>query len=192
MLDRLREHIAEHQRAVDALATDEALQQRLCAAARLTATALAAGGKVMLCGNGGSAADAQHFAAELTVRLERERKPLAAIALSTDTSAMTACANDYDYSQVFARSVAALGRQGDVLIALSTSGNSPNVLKAARAARELGIAVVAFTSSAGGAIADTCDLLINVPATRTMRVQELHEILLHAWCDLTEEALFGE
>ena len=192
MLDRIGEHIAEHQKAVEALAADTALQQRLCAAARLTAAALASGGKVLLCGNGGSAADAQHFAAELTVRLERERKPLAAIALSTDTSAITACANDYDYSEVFSRAVTALGRKGDVLIALSTSGNSPNVLKAANVACEMGIGVVAFTGSRGGAIANACDLLINVPATRTMRVQELHELLLHAWCDLTEVALFGE
>jgi D-sedoheptulose 7-phosphate isomerase len=143
-------------------------------------TALISGGKILLCGNGGSAADAQHFAAECVARFERERIPLAAIALTTDTSLLTATANDYGYQHVFARQVRALARAGDVLFAVSTSGNSPNVMLAAEAARRLRCHVVAFTGQGGGKLAELADTLVAIPSTRVARVQELHELCLHA------------
>ena len=156
--------------------------------------ALSAGGKILACGNGGSAADAQHFAAELVNRFEVERPPLAAVALTTDTSTLTSIANDYDYVQVFEKQVRAIGRRGDVLLAISTSGNSPNVLSAIAAAHELGIGVVALTGRGGGKIAaalDPADVNICVPHDRTVRIQEVHLLALHCLCDGIDFQLFG-
>ena len=156
--------------------------------------ALSAGGKILACGNGGSAADAQHFAAELVNRFEVERPPLAAVALTTDTSTLTSIANDYDYVQVFEKQVRAIGRRGDVLLAISTSGNSPNVLSAIAAAHELGIGVVALTGRGGGKIAaalDPADVNICVPHDRTVRIQEVHLLALHCICDGIDFQLFG-
>jgi D-sedoheptulose 7-phosphate isomerase len=141
--------------------------------------ALLAGGKILLCGNGGSAADAQHFAAECVARFERERAPFPAIALTTDTSLLTATANDYGYEHVFERQIRALARPGDVLFAISTSGNSPSVLFAAQAARQLRCHVVGFTGRDGGKLATLADTLIAVPSTRVARIQEVHELCLH-------------
>lgn len=172
-----------------------ALSAPIEAAARLMAASLAAGGKVMACGNGGSAADSQHFAAELLNRFEKERAPLAAIALTTDTSTLTSIANDYAYDQVFAKQVAALGRAGDVLLAISTSGNSPNVMAAMQAAHARGVRVVALTGKGGGKMAALLrpdDIHLCVPADRTARIQEVHLLTLHCLCDGIDALILGE
>ena len=161
----------------------------------LLAESLRAGGKVMACGNGGSAADSQHFAAELVNRFERERAPLAGLALTTDTSNLTSIANDYAYEQVFSKQVRALGRRGDVLIAISTSGNSRNVIEAMRAAAELGIRTVALTGNGGGKMAALLgedDVHVCVPHKTTARIQEVHLLTLHCLCDLVDLQLLGE
>jgi D-sedoheptulose 7-phosphate isomerase len=167
----------------------------IAAATEAMTMALKAGGKIMACGNGGSAADSQHFAAELLNRFERERPPLAAIALTTDTSTLTSIANDYHYDQVFAKQVRGLGRSGDVLLAISTSGNSPNVLAAMTAAREQGIRVVALTGKGGGRMAAALsadDIHLCVPADRTARIQEVHLLVLHCLCDGIDALLLGD
>jgi D-sedoheptulose 7-phosphate isomerase len=153
--------------------------------------ALRSGGRVLACGNGGSAADAQHFAAELVGRFERERAALGAIALTTDTSVVTAVANDYDFSRVFARQVEALGRPGDVLLGISTSGGSANVVAAFAAAKAGGMTTVALTGRDGGAVGAAADIHVNVPAASTARVQEVHRTLLHAVCALIERELYA-
>jgi D-sedoheptulose 7-phosphate isomerase len=165
------------------------------AAIRLMADALRAGGKVMACGNGGSAADSQHFAAELLNRFEKERPPLAAIALTTDTSTLTSIANDYAYEQVFAKQVQALGRAGDVLLAISTSGNSPNVMAAIEVAHARGVRVVALTGKGGGKMTAqlaTDDVHLCVPADRTARIQEVHLLTIHCLCDGIDALILGE
>lgn|SRR5512146_1485634 len=175
-------------------AAAQALAAPIAHAAGLMAQALRAGGKLLACGNGGSAADAQHFAAELVNRFETERPPLAAIALTTDSSALTAIANDYSYEQVFAKQLRALGRKGDVLLAISTSGNSGSVLEAVRAAREIGVRVVALTGNGGGKLAPLLtadDAHVCVPHTRTVRIQEVHLLALHCICDAIDFQLFG-
>jgi D-sedoheptulose 7-phosphate isomerase len=172
----------------------KALATPIAHAIALMAQALQAGGKILACGNGGSAADAQHFAAELTNRFERERPPLAGIALTTDTSALTSIANDYGYEHVFEKQLRALGRKGDVLLAISTSGNSASVLAALRAARELGLRSVALTGNGGGRMAAMLgaeDVHICVPHKRTMRIQEVHLLALHCLCDGIDSQLYG-
>jgi len=161
------------------------------AAAEAMVAALRGGGRILACGNGGSAADAQHFAAELVGRFERERAAMAAIALTTDTSILTAIANDYDYSRVFARQVEALGRSGDVLLGISTSGGSASVLAAFEAARAAGVTTVALTGRDGGRVGAAADIHVNVPAASTARVQEVHRTLLHAVCALIERELYA-
>jgi D-sedoheptulose 7-phosphate isomerase len=164
-------------------------------AVAMMTTALADDHKILACGNGGSAADAQHFAAELVGRFERERPELAALSLATDTSALTAIANDYDYRQVFAKQVRALGRAGDVLFAISTSGNSDNVLAAVQAAHDRGMSVVALTGKKGGKMRDVLspdDIHICIPADRTARIQETHLLVLHCLCDGIDYNLLGE
>lgn len=150
-------------------------------------TALAAGNKVLFCGNGGSAADAQHLAAELIGRFQKERRSLASIALTTDTSILTAVANDYGYDEVFARQVEGLGRAGDVLIGISTSGNSANVVKAALKARDTGMHTIAFTGEGGGKLQDICDITLVIPSKVTARIQEMHILVGHIICELVEE-----
>jgi D-sedoheptulose 7-phosphate isomerase len=161
----------------------------IAAAAEAMITTLRAGGKIMLCGNGGSAADAQHLAAELVGRYLKDRAPLAALALTVDTSALTAIANDYAFEEVFARQVTGLGRPGDLLLALSTSGDSANVVAAVAAARAKGIATIALTGAGGGRLARLADLAIRVPAQRSNAVQELHIAVGHILCGLVEDAL---
>ncbi len=192
----LEERIASHFRdsANLKLAALGALQAPIVQAIELMAACLKAGGKILSCGNGGSAGDAQHFAAELLNRFEMERPPLAAVALSTDTSTLTSIANDYGYEQVFEKQVRALARRGDVLLALSTSGKSPNVLAAVKAARELGMAIVALTGRNGGgmpALLGPGDAHVCVPHDRTARIQEVHLLALHCLCDGIDFRLYG-
>jgi D-sedoheptulose 7-phosphate isomerase len=163
-------------------------------AAALLATTLRQDGKILSCGNGGSAGDAQHFAAELLNRFEMERPGLAAMALSTDTSTLTSIANDYAYEQVFSKQVGALGRAGDVLLAISTSGNSANVVAAAKAAHARHMRVIALSGRNGGRLAAALregDIEIRVPAERTARIQEVHLVVIHCLCDAIDQALFG-
>jgi len=190
---RVASHFADSAKLkLDAAA---ALSAPIARGIELMAGALRAGGKVLACGNGGSAADAQHFAAELVNRFERERAPLAGLALTTDSSALTSIGNDYSYEQVFEKQLRALGRRGDVLLAISTSGNSANVIAAMRAARELGVQIVALTGNAGGKMAALLangDVHICVPHKRTVRIQEVHLLALHCLCDGIDLQLFGE
>jgi D-sedoheptulose 7-phosphate isomerase len=156
------------------------------ATGKLICEALQAGNKILLCGNGGSAADAQHIAAELVGRYEKERRAYPAIALTTDTSALTALSNDYGYDEVFSRQVAAHAKAGDVLIAISTSGKSPSVVKAADKARELGCRTIALSGCSGEPLRSHCDLALVVPSDRTSRVQEAHITIGHLWCELLD------
>jgi D-sedoheptulose 7-phosphate isomerase len=171
-----------------------ALAQPISQAIELMFGALSNGNKILACGNGGSAADCQHFAAELVGRFERERFPLPAIALTTDTSILTAVGNDYSYKEIFSKQVQAFGQAGDVLLAISTSGNSANVLAAVEAALEREMRIVALTGKDGGALAKLltdADVHINVPHTRTARIQEVHLVTIHCICDGIDVALFG-
>jgi len=165
------------------------LRPHLMAAAEATADAVRNGNKLLFCGNGGSAADAQHLAAELVGRLVRDRRPLAGLALSTDSSALTCIANDFGYEEVFARQVEGLGRNGDVLIAISTSGNSPNVIRAVEVAKPMGITTVGLLGRNGGQLAAMVDLPIIVAAEETARIQEAHIFLGHVLCSLVEQGL---
>ncbi|MBL8638090.1 MAG: D-sedoheptulose 7-phosphate isomerase [Alphaproteobacteria bacterium] len=148
------------------------------------------GGKILFCGNGGSAADAQHIAAELSIKLCEPRKAIPALCLSLDPSALTACANDFGYESVFARQIEALGRKGDLLVGLSTSGKSPNIIKAVETARSIGIKTVSLTGENGGPLAPLCDIAIKIPcATSTARIQEMHITLGHIFCGALEREL---
>lgn len=182
----LREHLEAIQSLLDTRLGD------IDAAGRLIWEALKAGNKILLCGNGGSAADAQHIAAELVGRYEQPRRAFPAISLTTDTSALTALGNDYGYEEVFARQVEALGTAGDVLIAISTSGKSPSVLKAADQARAMGCKVIALTGCSGEPLASHCDLAVVVPSDRTSRVQEVHITIGHLWCEMVDANLASE
>ncbi len=150
------------------------------------------GNKLLICGNGGSAADSQHFAAELVGRFEKEKQPLPAISLTTDTSILTAVANDYGYDDVFAKQVKAIGEKGDILFAISTSGNSPNVLKAVEFAREIGMKSVSLTGKDGGKIARISDIDINIPVFSTARVQEAHITVIHIICKIVEDKMLAK
>jgi D-sedoheptulose 7-phosphate isomerase len=183
--DHLARALAEHRETFDALAA--AVGPSLALATRAVIAALRSGGKILVFGNGGSAADAQHFAAELSGRYRGERVPLAGIALTTDTSALTAIANDYGYDEVFARQVRALARAGDVAIGISTSGNSESVCRALAAARAIGATTLAFGGGAGGRMAGLADHAVLVPSTTTARIQEGHALLFHVLCDAIEE-----
>src|ERR671938_209410 len=181
---RITAHFAESAKLKSEAAT--LLREPIARAALLLAQSLAAGGKALACGNGGSAADAQHFAAELVNRFEAERPPLAALALTTDSSNLTSIANDYAWEQVFSKQVRALGRRGDVLLAISTSGNSKNVLEALPAAHDLGVRVIALTGNGGGKMAGALkadDVHVCVPHKTTARIQEVHLLVLHCLCD---------
>lgn len=179
-------NLDEHLRLFQQLA---ALTPDVNEAGRRIAAALAQGGKLLLCGNGGSAADAQHIASELTGRFIHERRPLAGIALTTDSSALTCIGNDYAFDEVFARQLRALGRPGDVLIGISTSGNSANVVKAAQAARDMGVTFVGLLGRDGGALKPLSDVAIVVPSAVTARIQEAHILIGHTLCGLIEHEL---
>ena len=171
---------------MQAMAADGALTQQVMLAVASCVGSLRDGGKLLFCGNGGSAADAQHWAGELVSRFYYDRPGLAAIALTTDSSILTAIGNDYGYDYTFARQVEALGRGGDVLIAISTSGNSPNVLRAAEAAKSRGMRVIGFTGRSGGQLSPLCDTCFRIPSDETPRIQEGHEFLGHLLCALIE------
>ncbi len=176
------------------LSAASALSQPIAQAIELMFSALSNGNKILACGNGGSAADCQHFAAELVGRFERERFPLPALALTTDTSILTAVGNDYSYREIFSKQVQAFGQAGDVLLAISTSGNSANVVAAVEAALEREMRVVALTGKDGGLIGQMltdADVNICVPHARTARIQEVHLVTIHCICDGIDVALFG-
>lgn len=191
-LTRVREHFAESiatkQTAADALA------ESIAAAGELMSNALLSDGKILSCGNGGSAADAQHFSSELLNRFEMERPGLPAVALTTDASTVTSISNDYSYDEIFSKQVRALGKPQDVLLGISTSGNSENVIRAIDAAHERGMKVVALSGRDGGRMAELFeegDVEIRVPATRTARIQEVHLLAIHCLCDLIDTTLLG-
>ena len=193
ILNRIEQHFQDHaaliQKSLDVLA--EPLQQGI----DLLFNTISNNGKVLACGNGGSAADAQHFIAELVGRFERERFPLAGVALNTDTSIMTAVGNDYGFDQVFERQVRALAQPADLLVAISTSGNSTNVIRAIEAAKEYDIPIIALTGRNGGTIGQMLtsnDVHLCVPHERTMRIQEVHILLLHILCDGLDAAILGD
>ena len=190
---RIRRHFTES--ANLKLASVETLGPQIIRACAVMTECLLNDGKILSCGNGGSAADAQHFSAELVGRFERERMGLAAIALSTDTSAITAIGNDYDFSEIFSKQVGALGRQGDVLLGITTSGNSANVLAAAQVAHERGMKIVALTGRGGGRLGELCrpdDVHICVPHSTTTRIQETHILAIHCLCDAIDCTLLGD
>ncbi|KXK06937.1 MAG: phosphoheptose isomerase [Acidobacteria bacterium OLB17] len=182
--DAVTDSISEHRAVFEEF--EQAVGDAIRRSGRLISETFASGGKVLICGNGGSAADAQHIAAEFVGRYETERIALPAIALTTDTSALTALANDYDFERIFARQVEALGRSGDCLIAISTSGNSPNVLAAVMTARSRGMKVIGFTGSKGKRLAGLSDIAIMVPSERTARIQEGHITAAHIICELID------
>jgi len=190
---RIKAHFADS--AELKLAAADIMAPHIARAAGLMTDCLLANGKILACGNGGSAADAQHFAAEMVGRFERERPELPAISLSTDTSILTAIANDYDYAQVFAKQVRALGDSGDVLLAISTSGNSANIVAAADAARERGMRIVALTGKGGGRMGELLgadDVHLCVPHDVTARIQEVHLLTIHCLCDAIDASLLGD
>jgi D-sedoheptulose 7-phosphate isomerase len=193
LVHRITQHFRDSaQVKLDAV---ETLAEPIAQATELMVKSLLASGKIMACGNGGSAADAQHFAAELLNRFERERPPLAAIALTTDSSTLTSIANDYRFEDVFAKQVRALGQPDDVLLAISTSGDSQNVIEAIHAAHDREVRVIALTGKDGGRMAGLLqadDVHICVPATRTARIQEVHLLTLHCLCDGIDTLLLGE
>ncbi len=200
---RLPTHIGKHmddrvlahfQESIAVKQASESLAPQIEKAAQLMLQSLLNDGKVLSCGNGGSAADAQHFSGELLGRFERERPGLPAVALTTDSSTLTAIANDYQYEDIFAKQVRALGQSGDVLLAISTSGNSENVLRAVTTAHSRGLKVVALVGRDGGTIAQSLnsgDVELRVPADRTCRIQEVHLLIIHCLCDLIDVGILG-
>ncbi len=192
-IEKIRGHFEESlETKRDAMAS---IIPAIAEAGQLMVDSLRNGGKILSCGNGGSAGDAQHFSAELLNRFEIERPGLPAIALTTDSSTITAIANDYAYQDIFSKQVQALGGAADLLLAISTSGNSPNVVRAVDAAHEREMKVVALTGRDGGAILgalETTDVEIRVPAERTARIQEVHLLVIHTLCDFIDSALFGD
>ena len=185
-------HLRRSQQAVERAAADEKFIATTVAIAERITGAMKSGGKLLLAGNGGSAADAQHIAAEFVGRFINDRAPLPAIALTTDTSALTAISNDYGFEQVFARQVAGLGQRGDVLLALSTSGRSANILAALRTARERGLLTIGFTGTRGEALGALCDHLLVAPSDDTPVIQQIHLAVAHGICDEIEQSLMRE
>lgn len=194
MLDAVNRIVAQFDAGLKVKADAKQLLPEIIAKAGNTmANALAAGHKILSCGNGGSAADAQHFAAELLNRFELERPPLSAMALTTDTSTLTSIANDYAFEEIYAKQIKALGQASDVLLAISTSGNSPNIIAAIQAAQNKGMTVIALTGKTGGRMAETLaidDIEIRVPSQVTARIQEIHLLIIHCLCDCIDNQLF--
>jgi D-sedoheptulose 7-phosphate isomerase len=192
MQDLVRRQLAQSLETMSKVLADEAIHSAVVEAGRLTAASMKSGGKLLVCGNGGSAADAQHLVAEFVSRLTVDRPALRAIALTTDTSILTAIGNDYSYDNVFERQVEALGAKGDVLLAISTSGNSKNCVKALKLARTMGLTTVSYTGNNGGKMADLSDINVIIPSDITMNIQECHLALEHIFCMIVERFYFGE
>lgn len=190
MKDVIRTELNKTLANFQAMSSDEALLSQIVAAVELSTAALREGRKILFAGNGGSAADAQHWAGELVSRFYYDRPGLAAIALTTDSSILTAIGNDYGYDYTFARQVEALGQAGDVFVAISTSGNSPNIIRAAEAAKARGIHVLGFTGAGGGKLAPLSDICFRIPSTETPRIQEGHEFIGHTFCALIESTMY--
>jgi D-sedoheptulose 7-phosphate isomerase len=190
--DYVSAYLAETVAATQAFAADAAAQATLMAMAEAIAVAIRASHKLLVAGNGGSAADAQHIAGEFISRLMYDRAPLPAIALTTDSSAMTATGNDYGYEFIFDRQVLGLGQAGDVFLGISTSGSSPNVVRALRSARARGLVTLGFTGARGGAMAELCDLLLAAPSPKTALVQQIHITAAHIICALVERTMFPQ
>jgi D-sedoheptulose 7-phosphate isomerase len=190
MQDFIESQILEARRIMGLMADDRQLQKAVKAAAEACIACLRAGGKILFAGNGGSAADAQHMAGEYVSRFMYDRPGLAAIALTTDTSILTAIGNDYGYEKLFARQIQALGRPGDVFIGYSTSGTSPNILRGFEAAATAGVTCIGLTGNRGGPMREACDILLEVPSGETPKIQEGHFVLGHIICALVERAMF--
>jgi len=191
-MNAILSYLAQSRDTVQAAIDDPAFCRAIRDIAEVTANAVRSGGKLLLVGNGGSAADAQHIAGEMLSRLNYDRAPAAALALTTDTSVLTAIGNDYGYERLFERQILALGCPGDVLIAISTSGRSPNILRAIGAAREKRLVIVGFTGRIGGEMASRCDLCLHVPSDSTPLIQQIHITAGHLICGLVEERLFPQ
>ncbi|WP_158824075.1 D-sedoheptulose 7-phosphate isomerase [Granulicella sp. S156] len=191
MQDLVRKQLAQSIETMTKVLNDEAIHTAVVEAGHLTAAAMKAGKKLMVCGNGGSAADSQHLVAEFVSRLTVDRPALRAVALTTDSSILTAIGNDYSYDNVFERQVEALGLEGDVLLAISTSGNSKNCVKALKLAKKLGILTIAYTGNKGGAMAELADINVIIPSDVTMNIQESHLALEHIYCMVVERYYFG-
>jgi D-sedoheptulose 7-phosphate isomerase len=190
LLARLTEAVTDARRLMERLVAEQG--EVVATAARLLAETLQNGGKILIFGNGGSAADAQHIAAEFVNRFQVERPPLAALALTTDTSVLTSIANDYNFNEVFAKQVRALGRSGDAALGISTSGSSPNVVAALKTAQELGLRTLALSGGDGGPVSAWAEVAIIVPSRNTPRIQEVHITVGHVLCDLVDFLLFPE
>ena len=189
--DSITEHFRRSREALERAAADGEMLQAMIRATETIATALRNGNKLLIAGNGGSAADAQHIAGEFLSRLNFDRNPLPAIALTTDTSVLTAIGNDYGFEHVFERQVRGLAHKGDVLLAISTSGRSPNILAGLRAARAVGAATVGFTGNANSPMLALCDICVRAPSDSTPQIQQIHIVAAHAICGLVEQELFG-
>jgi len=189
-MDFIESYLDETLASMKAFRTEPHHRQVMVEMADVTADALAKGHKLLICGNGGSAGDAQHIAGEFLSRLMYDRAPLAAVALSTDTSVMTAVGNDYGFEHVFERQVLGLGREGDVLLGISTSGNSPNVLRALEAGRDKKLVTLGFTGAVGGSMEKACRLLLKAPSTKTAVIQQIHIVAAHIVCALVERKMF--
>jgi len=193
MIERIRNTFTESIQTK--IAAADALPEKIAKACDLLVATLLNGGKILTCGNGGSAGDAQHFSSEMLNRYERERPPLPAIALTTDTATITAIGNDYNFDEIFSKQVKALGQAGDILLAFSTSGNSKNVIEAMRAALAKDMLIITCTGKDGGEMAGLMgsnDVEIRVPSNSTARIQEVHLVIIHSLCDLIDNRLFGE
>ncbi len=191
MIDLVRERLLEGASVTEAIARDTALHARLAEAAEATAAALKSDHKLMVAGNGGSAADAQHLVAEFVSRLVDDRPAMRAVALTTDSSILTAVGNDYGFDRVFARQIEALGQAGDVFLGISTSGNSPNVLRALELSRKMGIVTIGLTGRTGGKMAPLCDYCLCMPSDVTMYIQQAHLALEHIFCMIVERRYFA-
>ena len=191
MKDLVREQLAKSIAVMQLVHDDEALHATMHTIGKLTAEAMAAGKKLLVCGNGGSAADSQHLVAEFVARLTVDRPALRAVALTTDTSILTAAGNDYGYEHVFSRQVEALALPGDVFLGISTSGNSPNIVRALHVAKKTGVHTIGFTGNGGGKMRELCDHNIVIPSNTTMNIQESHLALEHIFCMLVERYTFG-
>jgi D-sedoheptulose 7-phosphate isomerase len=191
LIEKIGDEFGKSIKLLQEMSSDASLQSLIVQAVGVSVQALKSGNKLLFAGNGGSAADAQHWAGELVSRFYFDRPGLPAIALTTDTSILTAIGNDYGYDYVFARQVEALGQKGDVLLAISTSGNSKNILRAIDAAKAAGMTVIGFTGQGGGAMAGSCDICFRMPSTETPKIQEGHEFVGHLLCGLIEHEIFA-